>query len=107
MFNVAKYAIILTLDTDTLSKVYTENSIASAYTDIEEILRSYGFYRKQCGVYFGDERVDAVKAVIAVQKLSKKYDWFYSSVQNIRMIRIEEENDLMAAIRFAYLESNK
>lgn len=104
---MAKYAIILTLDTDTLSKVYTENSTANAYTDIEETLRSYGFYRKQWSVYFGDERVDAVKTVIAVQKLSKKYDWFLPSVQDIRMIRIEEDNDLMAAIRFAYLESNK
>lgn len=104
---MTRYAIILTLDADTLSKVYTGNSIASAYTDIEEILRSYGFSHKQGSVYFGDDGVDAVRTVIAVQKLSKKYDWFAPSVQDVRMIRIEEDSDLMVAIRFAYLESNK
>lgn len=104
---MARYAIIITIDNDILSKVYAGNSIASAYTDIEKILRSYGFSHKQGSVYFGDEGVDAVHIVIAVQKLSKKYDWFAPSVQDVRMIRIEEENDLMVAIKFAYLESNK
>ena len=104
---MAKYAIILTLDADTLSKVYTGNNTLSAYTDIEGTLRDCGFSHKQGSVYFGDEGVDAVHTVIAVQKLSKKYDWFASSVKDARMIRIEEDNDLTVAIRFAYLESNK
>lgn len=104
---MAKYAIMITLDADTLSKVYTGNNTLSAYTDIEETLRNYGFSHKQGSVYFGDEGVDAVHTVIAVQKLSKKYDWFAPSVQDVRMIRIEEDSDLTVAIRFAYLESNK
>ena len=104
---MAKYAIMLALDADTLSKVYTGNSTASAYTDIDRTLRNYGFSHKQGSVYFGDEGVDAVHTVIAVQKLSKRYDWFASSVKDARMIRIEEDNDLTVAIRFAYLESNK
>ena len=104
---MAKYAIILTLDADTLSKTYTGNNTLSAYTDIEGTLRSYGFSHKQGSVYFGDEGVDAVHTVIAAQKLSKKYDWFAPSVKDVRMIRIEEDSDLTVAIRFAYLESNK
>ena len=104
---MAKYAIMITLDTDTLSKTYTGNNTLSAYADIEGTLRNYGFSRKQGSVYFGDEGVDAVHTVIAVQKLAKKYDWFVPSVKDARMIRIEEDNDLTVAIRFAYLESNK
>ena len=104
---MAKYAIMLTLDADTLSKTYTGNNTLSAYTDIEGTLRSYGFSHMQGSVYFGDEGVDAVHTVIAAQKLSKKYDWFAPSVKDVRMIRIEEDSDLTVAIRFAYLESNK
>ena len=104
---MAKYAIMLTLDADTLSKTYTGNNTLSAYTDIEGTLRSYGFSHKKGSVYFGDEGVDAVHTVIAAQKLSKKYDWFAPSVKYVRMIRIEEDSDLTVAIRFAYLESNK
>ena len=104
---MAKYAIMLTLDADTLSKTYTGNNTLMAYTDIEGTLRGYGFSHKQGSVYFGDEGVDAVHTVIAAQKLSKKYDWFAPSVKDVRMLRIEEDSDLTVAIRFAYLESNK
>ena len=104
---MTRYAIMLTLDADTLSKTYTGNNTLSAYTDIEGTLRSYGFSHKQGSLYFGDEGVDAVHTVIAAQKLSKKYDWFAPSVKDVRMIRIEEDSDLTVAIRFAYLESNK
>ena len=60
---------------------------------------TYGFSRQQGSVYFGDvEKVDAVKCVLAVQDLTRKFPWFAASVEDIRMLRIEDNNDLMPAI---------
>jgi len=37
----------------------------------------------------------------AVQRMVMKYDWFAPSVHNIRMLRIEDINDLTPAIELA------
>jgi virulence-associated protein VapD len=42
--------------------------------------------------------VSPVTCVLAVQDLSKCYDWFAPSVRDIRMLRIEEGNDLREAM---------
>ncbi|MGH7018492.1 MAG: hypothetical protein ACREEY_01345, partial [Brevundimonas sp.] len=52
----------------------------------------------QGSVYYGDENVDAVSAVLAVQELTTRFDWFAASVRDIRMLRIENNDDLMPAI---------
>jgi virulence-associated protein VapD len=93
-----QYAIAFDLDTDTLSKTYGSPSYNNAYNDIKNTLADYGFTRQQGSVYFGNESVDAVRAVMATQKLAKKYNWFGPSVRDIRMLRIEDDNDLMPAI---------
>jgi virulence-associated protein VapD len=50
-------------------------------------------------VYFAaDEKVDPVRCVLAVQDLTRTYPWFAGAVSDIRMLRIEENNDLMPAI---------
>lgn len=95
---MAKYAIAFDLDTDTLSKTYNDNNFTNAYTDIKNVLEKYGFSRQQGSVYFGDEKVDAVRTVVAARKLATKYEWFKPSVRDIRMLRIEDDNDLMIAI---------
>lgn len=93
------YAIAFDLQQDTLSKTYGSPTYTNAYTDIKKVLGSYGFNRQQGSVYFGDnEKVDAVKCVLAVQDLTKRFAWFAASVEDIRMLRIEDNNDLMPAI---------
>ncbi len=92
------YAIAFELDTDILSKTYGTPSYQNAYSDIKNVLSTFGFSRQQGNVYFGDAGVDAVKAVMATQKLAKKFSWFSASVKDIRMLRIEDENDLKPAI---------
>lgn len=92
------YAIAFDLEQDTLSKTYGNSSYTNAYNDIKKVLESYGFTRQQGGVYFGDSKVDAVRCVLAVQDLAKKFSWFSASVEDIRMLRIEDNNDLMPAI---------
>lgn len=95
---MAKHAIVVDLDKDTLSKTYTAVSPANAYTDIKNTLRKCGFSRQQGNVYFGDDKVNTVHTVLAARRLATKYAWFTASVRDIRMLRIEDDNDLMPAI---------
>jgi virulence-associated protein VapD len=93
------YAIAFDLEQNTLSKTYDGATYTNAYSDIKRVLADYGFTRQQGSVYFGDvDKVDAVKCVLAVQELAKQYNWFSASVEDIRMLRIEDNNDLMPAI---------
>lgn len=93
------YAIAFDLEQSTLSKTYGSPTYTNAYSDIKKVLTYYGFSRQQGSVYFGDvEKVDAVRCVLAVQELAKKYPWFSASVEDIRMLRIEDNNDLRPAI---------
>lgn len=45
--------------------------------------------------------------VLAVQDLASRYDWFTPSVRDIRMLRIEENNDLMPAVKRGGVNSKK
>ncbi len=93
------YAVAFDLDTETLSQTYGSPSYNNAYSDIRKFLQSKGFDWQQGSVYFGNpEKVDAVKCVLAVQELSKSFAWFAASVRDIRMLRIEENNDLKPAV---------
>lgn len=93
------YAITFDLDTKALEQHYPNQSWRNAYADIERFLLDFGFERQQGSVYFGDKQVDAVTCVTAVQELSQSYAWLEKCVTDIRMLRIEELNDLMPAIK--------
>lgn len=93
------YAITFDLDTKALEQHYLNTSWRNAYQDIERFLLDFGFTRQQGSVYFGDDEVDAVTCVTAVQELSQNYAWLDKCVTDIRMLRIEEFNDLMPAIK--------
>lgn len=92
------YAIVFDFDTETLEQLYPNQSWRNAYTDVRTYLTARGFEWKQVSTYFGDDTVDAVRCVRAVQKLSAKFSWFKPSVRDIRMLRIEENNDLKLAL---------
>jgi len=92
------FAITFDMDTTALQARYPNASWQNAYYDIGRTLRKHGFDRQQGSVYFGDETVDAVRCVLAVQDLAKSYAWFAPAVRDIRMLRIEDNNDLMPAV---------
>lgn len=92
------YAIAFDLDQETLSKTYGVPSFNNAYNDIKNTLEEYGFIRQQGSVYFGND-ADAVKTIIAVRALVKKYSWFAPSVSDIQMLRIEENSNLMPVLQ--------
>jgi len=93
------YAITFDLDIASLKDAYKNDSYTNAYMDIRKALvEEYGFQWQQGSVYFGGPSVDAVTCVLAVQDLAKRYPWFTPSVRDIRMLRIEENNNLMPAV---------
>jgi len=49
-------------------------------------------------VYFGDETSDAVRCVLAVQDLDRRYAWFGRVVTDLRMLRVDEDNDLLPVL---------
>ncbi|MDR2188666.1 MAG: hypothetical protein LBE62_11565 [Azonexus sp.] len=93
------YAITFDLEMSSLRDAYQNDSYNNAYMDIRKVLvDEYGFEWQQGSVYFGGSTVDAVTCVLAVQDLATRYTWFAASVRDIRMLRIEENNDLMPAV---------
>lgn len=96
------YAITFDLDTETLKAAYHVASYTNAYMDIRNVLvGEFGFTWQQGSVYFGGDGVDAVTCVMAAQELATRFDWFAPSVRDIRMLRIEDNNDLTPAIERA------
>jgi virulence-associated protein VapD len=96
--NSRVYAIAFDMDIDSLKQNYGD-PYNNAYTEIRKVLQSHGFSPQQGSVYFGDSTVNAVTCVLAAQDLSRKLPWFSSSVRDIRMLRIEEFNDLGPAVQ--------
>jgi virulence-associated protein VapD len=98
MKGASMYAIVFDLDTTVLQTAYHNASWNNAYSDIRRVLEARGFEWQQGSTYFGNDTVTPVDCVLAVQQLRREYDWFKPSVRDIRMLRIEENNDLGPAI---------
>ena len=92
------YAIAFDLDIESLRKHYGD-PYNNAYAEIRNVLKRHGFAWQQGSVYFGDETINAVTCVLAAIDLSRSLPWFSKSVRDIRMLRIEELNDLMPAVQ--------
>jgi virulence-associated protein VapD len=94
------YAIAFDMDIEALRTAYGD-PYNGAYLEIRKVLEKHGFNWQQGSVYFGGERINAVTCVMAALDLCRKLPWFAASVCDIRMLRIEELNDLMPAIQQA------
>ena len=93
-----RYAVMMTLKKQNLAKSHPIKSSTAAIQDIELALNSYGFHKAQEGLFIGNDAVDAVQAVIAVRETSKAYPWLRKCIAEIKMLRIEEINDLTLAL---------
>jgi virulence-associated protein VapD len=92
------YAVLFDLDTNCLTENYEGNTYHNSYKLVKDFMIESGFAWKQGSVYFGTDKIDAVTCVLTIQKLAKKYPWFGTCVKDVRMLRIEENNDLMQAL---------
>ena len=91
-------AIVFDFDTERLRQNYPGNTPANAYNDVKKYLTSRSFEWKQGSTYFGDDTIDAVRCVRVVQKMAARCPWFTASLSDIRMLRIEENSDLLIAL---------
>lgn len=94
------YAIAFDMDIESLRSNYGD-PYNNAYLEIRKVLQKHGFTWQQGSVCFGDERINAVTCVLAAIDVARTLPWFAGSVRDIRMLRIEELNDLMPAIQQA------
>jgi virulence-associated protein VapD len=94
------YAISFDMDIESLKLNYGD-PYNNAYGEIRKLLQKKGFTWQQGSVYFGGESINAVTCVMAVIELTRALPWFAASVRDIRMLRIEEFNDLMPAVQQA------
>ena len=94
------YAIAFDMDVEQLRANYGD-PYNNAYLEIRRVLQGHGFAWQQGSVYFGGPDVSAVSCVLAAQDLTRRLPWFAASVRDIRMMRIEELNDLMPAVQHA------
>ncbi len=92
------YAIAFDMDTSALKEHYGGASWRAAYRDIRDFLAGYGFTWKQGSLQFSSDDVTPVVVVLAAQEMAKRFSWFGPSVRDIRMLRIEEDNDLLPAV---------
>jgi virulence-associated protein VapD len=95
---VRVYAISFDMDIESLRNSYGD-PYNNAYIEIQKVLQKHGFTWQQGSIYFGNENINAVTCVLAAIDLSQKLPWFAASVRDIRMLRIEELNDLMPAVQ--------
>jgi virulence-associated protein VapD len=92
------YAIAFDMDIESLRQNYGD-PYNNAYLEIRRVLERHGFAWQQGSVYFGGDPINAVTCVLAAIDLSRSLPWFAASVRDIRMLRIEELNDLMPAVQ--------
>lgn len=96
------YAVLFDLDTNCLSENCDGSTYNHEYKLIKDYMISNGFEWKQGSVYFGNSTIDAVSCVMKVQQLARLYPWFATCVKDVRMLRIEENNDLSPAIQMMF-----
>ncbi|STO99012.1 virulence factor [Haemophilus paraphrohaemolyticus] len=92
------YAIIFNSILLCLEQLYPSKHWHNAYDDIQKILEPLGFNIYQQNIYFGNADITPVQCVLATQKLASNLSWFTSSVSEMKMLRIEENADLIPAL---------
>lgn len=91
------YAIVVELDIEQL-RIHYGDPHNNAYLEIRRVLEGHGFAWQQGSMYFGNANVTAASVMVAVIDLTTQLAWFAASVRDIRMLRIEELNDLMPVV---------
>src|SRR5438874_13698665 len=94
------YAVAFDIDIEALGANYGD-PYNNAYLEIRRVLQPHGFAWQQGSVYFGGEAVTSITCVLAAMDLARSLPWFAACVRDIRMLRIEELNDLMPAVQQA------
>jgi virulence-associated protein VapD len=88
------YAIAFDMNTACLKEKFGETDYRNRYKDIEKFLESEGFTWKQGSLWYGNEKTKMGTAFLVARKLSKQFSWFKECVADIRVLRVEDDDDL-------------
>lgn len=91
------YAIAFDIDTQVAERILGQ-TWKSCYGKIERVFTAHGFSRMQGSLFFGTAESNAVSCMKAVQELDEQYAWFGRIVKDLRMLRIDEDNDLLPVL---------
>ena len=69
-----------------------------AWHKIARVLEGHGFHRQQGSVFYGNENTTAMACAAAVLEINDRYPWFWEVVRDMRMLRIDEEDDLLQIV---------
>jgi virulence-associated protein VapD len=94
----AVYAIVFEIDPEQL-RIHYGDPDNDAHQEIRRVLERHQFQWQQGSVYFGSSAVTAATVMVVVIDLTTQLPWFAASVRDIRMLRIEELNDLMPVVQ--------
>lgn len=92
--NKRVYAIAFDLDTKIAAELVT-GGYHYCYTQIKMVMAEHGFENVQGSLYFGDPDSDSVSCFLAVRALDDKFAWFGRAVRDMRMLRVDENSDLL------------
>ena len=92
------YAIVFDMDIEQL-RIHYGDPYNTAYVEIRRVLERHQFQWQQGSVYFGGPTVSAATVMVAVIDLTTQLPWFAAAVREIRMLRIEELNDLLPVVQ--------
>jgi virulence-associated protein VapD len=92
------YAIAFDTDIEQLRMHYGD-PYNNAHLETRRVLEGHDFQWQQGSVYFGGPAVTAASVMVSVIDLTTQLPWFAAAVRDIRMLRIEELNDLMPMVQ--------
>jgi virulence-associated protein VapD len=69
-----------------------------AYDKIARVLATHGFSRQQGSVFYGNYETQASSCFRAVLEMHRKFTWFWEVVKDMRMLRIDENDDLLSVV---------
>ena len=85
------YAIAYDLNTEAAAR-------HNAWDKIARVLGQHGFHRQQGTVFYGTEQTSAMTCAAAVLEMNDRFPWFWEVVRYMRMLRIDEEDDVLAIV---------
>jgi virulence-associated protein VapD len=91
------YAMAFDMDMEQL-RVHYGDPYNNAYLEIRRVLEEHQFQWQQGSVYFWGLAVTAATVMVAVIDLTSRLAWFAAAVRDIRVLRIEELNDIMPVV---------
>lgn len=94
------YTICFDLNINCLKEYYDNDSTSctKAWNDIRDLLMKKGFEWQQGGIFFGNEKVDAVTCILAVQEIAENFPWFKACVREVKMFKVDEQTNLMPVL---------